>query len=154
MTKEQLEGFLDRHGSNPARWPASERVTVEQLITTDSEASVAYDAARRLDAALRSKMQGPQVDNASLARVLAGLAPLPRQKSPFWRLPVVLLDWKFAPAWPRVAALACCAALGFVVGISGFDRRIDQLDGAAVVANQVDLGSVVFEPEPLTGARP
>ena len=37
----------------------------------------------------------------------------------------VLLDWQFAPAWPRMAALACCAALGFYVGIAGLDRRFD-----------------------------
>ncbi len=68
-------------------------------------------------------------------------------------LAAVLLDWQFAPAWPRVAALACCAALGFVIGIAGVDRRFD--GGAPfAVASRGDLGSVVFEPEALTGARP
>jgi hypothetical protein len=80
--------------------------------------------------------------------------PLPRQKMPLWRLPNVLLDWQFAPAWPRVAALACCAALGFVIGISGLDRHIDPTDTAFTVASRADLGSIVFEPEALTGARP
>jgi len=56
-------------------------------------------------------------------RVLARLrGPLPRQKQPLWRLPGVLLNWDFAPAWPRMAALACCAALGFMFGIAGLDR--------------------------------
>ena len=85
---------------------------------------------------------------------MARLASLPRQKMPLWRWPAVLLDWQFAPAWPRMAALACCAALGFVIGIAGIDRRFDQLDGSLAVASRADLGSVVFEPEPLTGARP
>jgi hypothetical protein len=65
----------------------------------------------------------------------------------------VLLDWQFAPAWPRVAALAACAVLGFYVGIAGLDRPFDQLDGRFAMANN-DFGSVVFEPESLTGARP
>ena len=53
-----------------------------------------------------------QADPAAVERVLMRLSgPLPRQKIAFWRLPAVLLDWQFAPAWPRVAALACCAVL-------------------------------------------
>ena len=81
---------------------------------------------------------------------LAG--PLPRQRQPFWRLPAVLLDWQFAPAWPRMAALAGCLALGFVIGIAGLDRPFDRFNG--VSAGGGDLSSAVFEPEALTGARP
>jgi len=107
-----------------------------------------------LDGVLKHHTKAPRADDAAVARVLTRLAsPLPRQKISLWRLPSVLLDWQFAPAWPRVAALACCVALGFVIGIAGFDRRIDQADAAFTVAGR-DLGSVVFEPEPLTGARP
>jgi hypothetical protein len=82
---------------------------------------------------------------------LAG--PLPRQKQPLWRLPAVLLNWEFAPAWPRMAALACCAALGFVIGISGLDRPFDQL-GASFTGGSRDIGSIVSEPDSLTGERP
>jgi hypothetical protein len=85
---------------------------------------------------------------------MARLASLPRQKMPFWRWPAVLLDWEFAPAWPRMAALAGCAVLGFVIGIAGIDRHFDRMDGQFTVASRTDLGSVVFEPEALTGARP
>jgi hypothetical protein len=107
-----------------------------------------------LEHALKRVSQAPPPDDAAVERVLARLAaPLPRQRMPLWRLPAVLLDWQFAPAWPRVAALACCAALGFVIGIAGVDRRFD--GGAPfAVASRGDLGSVVFEPEALTGARP
>jgi hypothetical protein len=99
--------------------------------------------------------QVKDADEAAVARVLAHVVPaLPRQKVPFWRLPLVLLDWQFAPAWPRMAALGACALLGFFIGISGLDRHIDRFDTIAVAANGTGLGSVVFEPEPLTGARP
>jgi len=107
-----------------------------------------------LEAALKRLMQTPQADEAAVARVEARLAARPRQKMPLWRLPGVLLDWQFAPAWPRMAALACCAALGFAIGIAGLDRPFDRLDAPFTVANRADLGSVVFEPEALTGARP
>ena len=93
-------------------------------------------------------------DEAAAARVMTRLAgPLPRQKRPLWRLPAVLLDWQFAPAWPRMAALACSALLGFYIGIAGLDRSFDQL-GQTTVASSSDNGFYVFDPEPLSGARP
>jgi len=108
-----------------------------------------------LEDALKRQTQAPPADDAAVARVLKRLAgPLPRQKVSLWRLPGVLLDWQFAPAWPRVAALACCAALGFVIGIVGVDRRFDGGGSPFTIASSADIGSIVFEPEPLTGARP
>jgi hypothetical protein len=99
------------------------------------------------------KRQAP-VDDAAVDRVLKRLSgPLPRQKQPLWRLPSVLLNWEFAPAWPRVAALACCAALGFGIGIAGLDRPFDRLDTPFSVSNR-DIGSIVSEPDFLTGERP
>ena len=90
-----------------------------------------------------------------VARVMTRLAgPLPRQKVPFWRLPAVLLDWQFAPAWPRMAALGACAVIGFAIGLSGIDRRIDGFDGQSAAASSAGIDSLVFEPEDLTGARP
>lgn len=107
-----------------------------------------------LDAALKRQTQAPAVDEAAVARVLARLAgPLPRQKRPFWRLPTVLLDWQFAPAWPRLAALGACAALGFFIGIAGIDRPI----GGFTLSNSTTgagFGAVLFEPEAVTGAQP
>jgi hypothetical protein len=108
-----------------------------------------------LEAALKRHTQAPPADDAAVERVLKRLSgPLPRQKMPLWRLPGVLLDWQFAPAWPRMAALACCAALGFVIGIAGVDRRFDASVVPFAIASHSDIGSIVFEPEALTGARP
>jgi hypothetical protein len=105
-----------------------------------------------LKTALKRPAQSPGADEAAATRVLARLTSLPRQKMPLWRWPAVLLDWEFAPAWPRMAALAGCLALGFVIGIAGVDRRLDRQDAASV--NRSDDGLIVFEPEPLIGARP
>jgi hypothetical protein len=107
-----------------------------------------------LETALKNQMQAAPADEAAVDRVLKRLAgPLPRQKRPLWRLPAILLNWEFAPAWPRMAALACCAALGFVIGIAGLDRPLDRLGGSFAVASQ-DIGSIVSEPDTLTGERP
>ena len=100
------------------------------------------------------KRDAKPADADAVDRVLARLqGPLPRQKQPLWRLPGVLLNWDFAPAWPRMAALACCAALGFMFGIAGFDRSFDQPDGS-VLTSGPDIGSFVSEPDTLTGERP
>jgi len=102
---------------------------------------------------MRTLKRQNKADEASVERVLARLSgPLPRQQLPFWRLPAVLLDWQFAPAWPRVAALGACAVIGFAIGLSGVDRRIDRTDTAVITSG--GIGSIVFEPEPLTGAQP
>ena len=80
-------------------------------------------------------------------RVLARLNTLPPQKQPLWaRLPNILLDWQFRPAWPRMAALAGCALIGFALGEAGLDRLMPP--------PAQDFAAVVFEPEPLTGMRP
>jgi hypothetical protein len=80
------------------------------------------------------------------ARVITKLrGPLPRQKRATW-WPQVLLDWQFTPAWPRMVALAGCAALGFIVGSATVDHLI--------VSASADVALTAFEPEPLTGLRP
>ena len=108
-----------------------------------------------LEAALKRHTKAPPSDDAVIEHILKRIeGPLPRQKPHLWRLPNVLLDWQFAPAWPRVAALACCAAIGFVIGIAGVDRHFDRADPRMTVASSSDLGAIVFEPEAMTGARP
>jgi len=105
-----------------------------------------------LDSALK-RTQAPQEGDDAVNRVLKRLAgPLPRQKQSVWRLPTVLLDWQFAPAWPRMAALAGCLAVGFAIGLSGFDRGMQS--GTSRGAGNIDIGGLVFEPETVTGGRP
>ncbi len=106
----------------------------------------------RLEAML-ARFATPDADDERIAmRVLAKLnGPLPRQKQPFWRVPVALLDWQFAPAWPRLAALAGCALIGFSIGIAGVDRTLVQPDPQ--IASR-DIGTMVFGPELFAGTRP
>jgi hypothetical protein len=99
-----------------------------------------------LQRALKRRAGTPEADAAVADRIMKRLSgPLPRQKISFWRLPEVLLDWQFALAWPRVAALACCAVLGFMVGIAGIGRGYDQLGSPFSATDRADLGSIVFD---------
>lgn len=155
MTNEQFQIFLDRNGADPARWRTADRAAAERLLAHDHQARDLMRSAQRLDAALARHGGRAQDDDATVARVLSRLSgPLPRQKVRFWRLPPVLLDWQFAPAWPRMAALGACAVIGFAIGISGLDRHIDRFNSPFASAARSDIGAVVFEPEALTGARP
>ncbi len=106
----------------------------------------------RLEAMLTEFAKPSAEDERGAVRVLAKLnGPLPRQKQPFWRVPAALLDWQFAPAWPRVAALACCALIGFGIGIAGVDRSLATPE--AQIASR-DIGAMVFGPELFAGTRP
>ena len=83
-------------------------------------------------------------DGALVIAKLAG--PLPQQKRPtLW--PQFLLDWQFTPMWPRMVALAGCAAHGYIDGSATADRFAAPYSGS-------DFASIVCEPEPLTGVRP
>jgi hypothetical protein len=99
-------------------------------------------------------------DEVLAARVVAALAakPLPRQRHSIFRnWPSALLNNDFAPAWPRIAALACVALVGCTVGFFGPGTRAFQRTGWTVAVAQnsdSDVSGLVFEPEALTGAKP
>jgi hypothetical protein len=153
MNNEQLQIFLDSHGADPARWPAAQRAALTELIAHNAEARALVESARRLDVLLAHTTSRAADDAASAARVMARLSSLPAQKRPFWHWPSVLLDWQFAPAWPRMAALACCALVGFGAGLAGLDRTIESYETLRTNTARADIASI-FEPEALTGARP
>jgi len=155
MTLDDFRQALDLYGSDLSQWPAAQHAEADRLLATDPAAPPALDEARQLDALIVASTGHdvgvtPEVTARAMSALLA--RRLPRQHGRWSHWPTVLLNLDFAPAWPRVAALACCAALGFVIGLSGLDRSIDRVGASA--ANRDSIGSIVFEPEPLTGARP
>lgn len=103
------------------------------------------------DAALRRAMQ-PGADEAAAARVLARLASLPPQKRAYRWWPAALTDWDFAPAWPRLVALAGAAVLGMTVGISNVGTRIAADLNLVRVASADDATTSAFETD--AGLRP
>jgi hypothetical protein len=109
--------------------------------------------ADKLDAAIARVMKQDAADEAAASRVLARLAarPLPPQRRgflPTW-WPAALTDWNFAPAWPRMAALAAGLVLGVAVGASSFGTRIaTNLDLVTVASADADSGAGLFDLDP------
>lgn len=105
----------------------------------------------RIDDLLNQHFTRDASGDASTTRVMSKLSgALPPQKRGWFKLwPQLLLDSQFAPAWPRLAALATCAVLGFIVGSAGINKIGSFAPGA-----HTDVAQLVFEPEPLTGLRP
>lgn len=116
---------------------------------------------KRFDEIMLRRLQADRAeDEGSAARVISALAanPLPPQRHSIFRhWPRALLNNDFAPAWPRLAALACVALIGGTLGFFGPGTRVVQRTGWIVAAAQnpdSDMSGPVFEAEPLTGARP
>jgi hypothetical protein len=106
-----------------------------------------------LEAAL-GRVMAALPDDEAAERIAAKLtsAPLPAQKRAFAWWPAALMDWNFAPAWPRVAALAGAAALGISIGLSGLGTRIAADLDLVRVAAADDLPTNVFDLD--AGLRP
>jgi len=110
-----------------------------------------------LEAALRRVMTPREAKEAAerIARRLESRAEsrtLPPQKRAFARWPTALTSLTFAPAWPRIAALACAAVLGVSIGLSGLGTQIAADLDLVRVAAADDAGNYVFDLE--MGLRP
>jgi hypothetical protein len=163
MNLTQFRYLLDAHGSDIARWPRRVQDAARKLLAQDREAQAAQAQAQRIDAlimAAERRAAAAQVE-AAVGRATAALRarPLPpQQRRGFfaWGWPAELLDLDFAPAWPRIAALASVAALGFALGLAELGAAGDLDSGAGTVAMasaEAGLAAVMFEPDPLAGAR-
>jgi len=104
-----------------------------------------------LEAALRRVMATSPEDLAA-KRLLGRLQSLPPQKRRLAWWPAALMDASFAPAWPRLAALAAAAVLGISIGLSSVGTRIAADLNLVRVANADDAGTNAFETD--SGLRP
>jgi hypothetical protein len=104
----RFEDDLDRMGPELAAWPVDARVRAERLLATDARALAALEAARFVEAALRTP-PGPPASAELRARILGAAANRPSVR------PVAR-----AARWARLgigtAALAASLLLGFFVG--------------------------------------
>lgn len=105
------------------------------------------DAQDELDDAITRSLQEPADSDAAVERVLSRLQALPPQKRPLLRnwWPTALTDWTVAPAWPRIAALACGAGLGVAVGLSSYGTRIAVNLDLVTVAAADETGANAFD---------
>ena len=163
MNLTRFQHLLDVHGSDIARWPRPVQGAARKLLAQDRAAQAAQAQAQRIDALIAAAERKPvaaQVE-AAVGRATAALLarPLPpQQRRGFFALgwPAELLDLDFAPAWPRIAALASVAALGFALGLAELGEAGDLDSGGgtvAVASAEAGLAAVMFEPDPLAGAR-
>ena len=111
-------------------------------------------ADHELEAALRRAMAPRDADDAVTDRILARLGSLPPQKRAFAWWPAALMNWDFAPAWPRLAALAGAAVLGISIGLSNVGTRIAADLDLVRVASADDASTNVFDIDSVTGLRP
>jgi hypothetical protein len=109
-----------------------------------------------LEAALGRLMAPGTADAEKVGRIVRhfDFIALPPQQHSFAWWPAALTDWNFAPAWPRVAALACAAVLGVTVGLSGIGARLAADLDLVRVASSDDAGSNAFDVDAVTGIRP
>ena len=152
MNLADFQQCLDANGADLARWAPAERRAAEDLLRSDTAALAALAGARELDAAI-GKAGGatdPSAAAASARRVTDAITrralPAQRRRAVWQWWPIELLDLDFAPAWLRVAVLACVAVIGFTAGLS-------DLAVPTATSPDNDLGIVVFEPDPLAELR-
>jgi len=154
MTLARFQRLLDVHGADAAGWPQPERDAAERLLASDAAAAVALEQAHALDVLIARDAE-PHADATSVLRELAA-RPLPPQRRRFlWRRwPNELLTLEFAPAWPRLAALAGVAVLGFAIGLTDLAPVATTGEDLTSVVADNDIGAVVFAPDPLPEAHP
>jgi hypothetical protein len=160
MNLSRFQRLLDVWGSDPNQWPSRERARAERLLI-DPAARRILDQARTLDKAIYRAELAAQArsDDDAVARILAGLRLRPR---PQQRQPLLSSRWWNNPrehdvTWPRLAALACGATLGIMVGLSSFGMTVaTSLDLGLVRATSTDadLSGNVFDADSVTGLRP
>ena len=109
---------------------------------------------RELEAALHRVMTAGDAQDAAAQRIVTRLESLPPQKRAFAWWPSALMNWDFAPAWPRVAALAGAAVLGISIGLSNIGTRIAADLDLVRVASADEAGANVFDVDSVTGLRP
>jgi hypothetical protein len=104
-----------------------------------------------LEAALR-RVMATSPEELATKRLLARLNSLPPQKRTFAWWPAALMDVNFAPAWPRLAALAAAAVLGISIGLSNVGTRIATDLNLVRIANADDASTNAFDSD--AGIRP
>jgi len=107
----------------------------------------------KLEAALR-RVLATSPEELAEQRLLQRLQlqPLPQQQRAFAWWPAALMDVTFAPAWPRLAALAGAAVLGVSIGLSNVGTRIATDLDLVRVANADDATTNAFDSD--AGLRP
>lgn len=119
--RERLKAVLAAYGSDPARWPESDRKLAPLLSADDTELSAPLRDARAIDAAL-ARGSCPEIPAGAAERLVAKVANEPSRVVPF----AARAEGRPQPrraAMPgtlaALSALAASLALGLYLGASG-----------------------------------
>ena len=124
FTTGALADLLDRHGSNPERWPEALRAPALALVRTDTDAERLLDEARALDAALDA-LPAPAMPSHLPRQVLDAL---PRDFAE------VALEWLAANFWRPVGFALAPLLVGFALGNAQQDGTGDLEDAVTLLA--------------------
>lgn len=138
MTRDEFADLLDRHGAEPARWPADRAAAAQALLVEDAGARADLATARRLEALVGHAVAPAPVDAATVGRVLA------RARGDRHRREHVV---RFTPrfAFAGVTGLVLCLAVGVALGlvVPGPVADPDQGDEIAVIMLGGDDGETL-----------
>ena len=124
FTTAALADLLDRHGSNPERWPEAQRAPALALVQTNADAERLLDEARALDAALDA-LPAPAMPSHLPGQVLDAL---PRDFAE------IALDWLAANFWRPVGFALAPLLVGFALGNAQQDGTGDLEDAVTLLA--------------------
>lgn len=149
MNLDHFSDLLDIHGSDPARWPPTERGAALALVQVSSAARQLLDDATRLEKLLAgAPVPEPSTDLA--ARILAQLPPVSQpvratmQATSTWQDFFAAL-FPFRTVWPQFAALALALSIGVGLGLGGIEEII--AEESAPYAVQLVIANTSFLPE-------
>ena len=124
---QRFEGLLDRHGAEPADWPAALREQALTLLDSSDDAKRLYDEARLLHDTLDTILVETPTPLGLKARVLANTS----RRDPW-------LDWLTVRIW-RPVVLGCLPlAVGFAAGANFADDAADLEDQVLIAFADTD----------------
>jgi hypothetical protein len=127
VTLRRLDELLAAYGSNPMRWPETERAAALALLDRSPGLAAQVKEAQRLDAAL--DRLSDEVSAPVAAQVAARIArDVTARRKPNRFSWGALLRSTTAEAWPRAAAFAGVAMLGIVAGLSSDPSAVSNAD--------------------------
>jgi hypothetical protein len=123
MTLEEFADLLDRHGGNPAQWPAAARAAAEMLLADDENAVRLQNEALRLDVLLGEATAPMPLDAAAIGRILDGVGRAPGRD-------LTLRPTGRLIAWAS-AAMVAFLVVGFAAGFVATGDTQDDDDSLA-----------------------
>jgi hypothetical protein len=138
MTLAAFRDLIDRHGAEPARWPAVMRPAAEAFAAADPAARRLLDDARRLERVVAAVAAPQPVDAAFVGRVLGRIEGHIGVRETAFRFTRRL-------AFASATALTVCLVAGVALGLVAPALPVDDgTDIAVFVLDGPDDGETLF----------